>query len=156
MIGHWNAITSHKWRKDWYTSTGIVLTRWWLWWGGVSNSVLGLILSTFYSIFFFGVTSGVELSILKIKPKEIGGSLRLNFWKTWHVCIHREEKHPNGVETLTTLFTHKEQGVCQIVALPFTLKCILRQKKNDGNSNISPCKNILIFKKSSNQNPSRY
>jgi hypothetical protein len=42
------------------------------------------------------------------------------------------------------------------VALPFTLKSILRQKKNYGNSNISPCKNI-IFKKSSerNQNPSR-
>jgi hypothetical protein len=41
------------------------------------------------------------------------------------------------------------------VALPFTL--VLRQKKNYGNSNISPCKNI-IFKKSSkrNQNPSRY
>jgi hypothetical protein len=45
-----------------------------------------------------------------------------------------------------------------IVVLPFTLKCILRQKKNYENSNISPCKNILIFKKSSkrNQNPSRY
>jgi hypothetical protein len=43
------------------------------------------------------------------------------------------------------------------VALPFTLKIILRQKKKYGNSNISPCKNI-IFKKSSkrNQNPSRY
>jgi predicted Zn-ribbon and HTH transcriptional regulator len=42
------------------------------------------------------------------------------------------------------------------VAMPFTLKRILRQKKNYGNSNISPCKNI-IFKKSSkrNQNPSR-
>ncbi len=50
-----------------------------------------------------------------------------------------------------------KQGVCHIVALSFTLKCILRQKKNYGNSNISPCKNI-IFKKSSkiNQNPSRY
>ncbi len=50
-----------------------------------------------------------------------------------------------------------EQGVCHIVALPFTLKNILMQKKNYGNSNISPCKNI-IFKKSSktNQNPSRY
>jgi hypothetical protein len=37
------------------------------------------------------------------------------------------------------------------------LKSILRQKKNYGISNISPCKNI-IFKKSSkrNQNPSRY
>jgi len=44
------------------------------------------------------------------------------------------------------------------MALPFTLKSILRQKKNYGNSNISPCKNNVIFKKSSkrNQNPSRY
>jgi hypothetical protein len=43
------------------------------------------------------------------------------------------------------------------VALPFTLKSELRQKKNYGNSNISPCKNI-IFKNSSkrNQNPSKY
>jgi hypothetical protein len=49
--------------------------------------------------------------------------------------------------------------VCHTVALPFTLNSILsRQKKNYGNSNISPCKNILIFKKSSkrNQNPSTY
>jgi len=44
------------------------------------------------------------------------------------------------------------------MALPFTLKSILRQKKNYGNSNISPCKNNIIFKISSesNQNPSRY
>jgi hypothetical protein len=43
------------------------------------------------------------------------------------------------------------------MALPFILEGILRQKKNDENSNISPCKN-RIFKKSSkrNQNPSRY
>jgi hypothetical protein len=42
------------------------------------------------------------------------------------------------------------------MALPFALKSILRQKKNYGNSNISPCKNIM-FKKSSkrNQNPSK-
>jgi hypothetical protein len=42
-------------------------------------------------------------------------------------------------------------------ALAIYIKNILRQKINDGNSNISPCKNI-IFKKSSkrNQNPSRY
>jgi len=35
---------------------------------------------------------------------------------------------------------------------------ILRQKKNYENSNISPCKNIIFKKKSSerNQNPSRY
>jgi len=30
--------------------------------------------------------------------------------------------------------------VCHTVTLPFTLKSILRQKKNYGNSNISPCK----------------
>jgi hypothetical protein len=50
-----------------------------------------------------------------------------------------------------------KQGVCDTVALPFTLlKSTVRQKKNYGNSNISPCKNI-IFQKSSkrNQNPSR-
>jgi hypothetical protein len=48
-----------------------------------------------------------------------------------------------------------KQGVCDTVALPFTLKSNLRQKKNYGNSNISPCKNI-IFKKFSkrNQTPS--
>jgi hypothetical protein len=39
------------------------------------------------------------------------------------------------------------------VALPFTLNTILREKKNDENSGISPCKNI-IFKKSSRRNPS--
>ncbi len=38
-----------------------------------------------------------------------------------------------------------KQGVCHIIALPFTLKSILRQKKNDGNSNISSCKNIIYY-----------
>jgi hypothetical protein len=41
-----------------------------------------------------------------------------------------------------------KQGVCHTVALPFTLKNILWQKKNYGNSNISPRQNI-IFRKSS-------
>jgi hypothetical protein len=51
----------------------------------------------------------------------------------------------------------KQQGVFNFVALPLTLKSILRQKKNYGNSNILPCKDTS-FKKSSkrNQNPSRY
>jgi len=41
-----------------------------------------------------------------------------------------------------------KQGVCHTVALPFTLKSMLRQKKkNYGNSNISPCKNIIFKKK---------
>jgi hypothetical protein len=40
-----------------------------------------------------------------------------------------------------------KQGVFHTMALPFTLKSILRQKKkNYGNSNISPCKNIIIKK----------
>jgi len=40
-----------------------------------------------------------------------------------------------------------------------TLKSILKQKKNYGNSNISPCKNMQIFKQiplKRNQNPSGY
>jgi hypothetical protein len=37
-----------------------------------------------------------------------------------------------------------KQGVCQIVALPFTFKSMLMQKKNYGNSNISPSKNIIF------------
>jgi hypothetical protein len=32
------------------------------------------------------------------------------------------------------------------MALPFILKSTLRQKKNYGNSNISPCKNIILKK----------
>ncbi len=40
------------------------------------------------------------------------------------------------------------KGVCHNTrALPFTLKSILRQKKNYGNSNISPCKNITNLQK---------
>jgi hypothetical protein len=51
-----------------------------------------------------------------------------------------------------------QQGVCHTVALPFTLKSILREKKNYEISNISACKNI-IFKKNplkETKNPSRY
>jgi hypothetical protein len=40
-----------------------------------------------------------------------------------------------------------KQGVCHTVALPFKSKSTLSQKKNYENSNISPCKNILIFQK---------
>ncbi len=51
----------------------------------------------------------------------------------------------------------KKQGVSHIVALPFTLKNILRQNNYYGNSNISPCKNIIFQKYSlKNQNPSTY
>jgi hypothetical protein len=43
-------------------------------------------------------------------------------------------------------FTGKnnKQGVYHTVALPFTLRSIFMQKKNYGNSNISPCKNIIF------------
>jgi len=40
-----------------------------------------------------------------------------------------------------------KQGVCHIVALPFTLKRNLRQKKNYGNSNLSSLCKSTIFKK---------
>jgi hypothetical protein len=43
-----------------------------------------------------------------------------------------------------TLPSFIQQGVCPTVALPFTLKSILRQKKNFGKSNISPCKNVIL------------
>jgi hypothetical protein len=36
---------------------------------------------------------------------------------------------------------------CVIVALPFTLRNILKQKKNYGNFNISTCKNIIFKEK---------
>jgi len=53
--------------------------------------------------------------------------------------------------------TRVKQGMSHTLALPFTLKNILRQKKNYENSNISPCKNIILRKSSKkNQNPSRY
>jgi hypothetical protein len=44
------------------------------------------------------------------------------------------------------------------MTLPITLENVLRQKKNDKNSNISPCKNTPNFQKPSNRNliPSRY
>jgi hypothetical protein len=39
-----------------------------------------------------------------------------------------------------------KQGAYHNVALPFTFKSILRQKKNYGNSNILPCKNYYFPK----------
>jgi hypothetical protein len=42
------------------------------------------------------------------------------------------------------------------MSLPFTLKSILREKKNYGNSSISPSTNIILKKSSKrNQKPSR-
>jgi hypothetical protein len=42
---------------------------------------------------------------------------------------------------------NKHRGVSDCVALLFTLKSILRQKKDYENSNISSYKNITFFKK---------
>jgi hypothetical protein len=39
-----------------------------------------------------------------------------------------------------------KQGVCHIVALPFTLRSMLMQKKNYGNSNISPMQKYNLQK----------
>jgi hypothetical protein len=48
-------------------------------------------------------------------------------------------------------------GVCHTVALSFTLKSILWQKKNYWNSIISLCKDIILKKSfKRNQNPSKY
>jgi hypothetical protein len=44
------------------------------------------------------------------------------------------------------MLSSEEQGVCHNMALPFTLKSILSQKKNYGNSNMSPCKNNNLQK----------
>jgi hypothetical protein len=45
------------------------------------------------------------------------------------------------------LFYRRNKGPMQAWPHPFTLKRILRQKKNYGNSNISPCKNIPNLQK---------
>jgi hypothetical protein len=51
-----------------------------------------------------------------------------------------------------------KQELGRTEALPFTFESVVRQKNNYRNSNISPCKFIILKKKSSkrNQNPSRY
>ncbi len=78
------------------------------------------------------------------------------------MAVKGEEGHQGlGGFCFSPFFSKKidkqNKGGATLLASSFTLKCILRQKKNHENSNTSPCKNI-IFKKSSktNQNPSRY
>jgi hypothetical protein len=58
----------------------------------------------------------------------------------------------------THILSPKEnKGCVTLWRLPFTLKSILRQKKNYENSNISPCKKYNLPKSSKRiQNPSRY
>jgi hypothetical protein len=45
--------------------------------------------------------------------------------------------------------------VCHIATLPFTLNKYLKAKKNHGNSNISPCKNIIFKNNLSKQKKSK-
>jgi len=74
----------------------------------------------------------------------------MKFWQ-------QKQGHLEGTFDLWTLLYELKQGVCRTVALAFTFKSTLRQKKNYGNSNISLCKNIMFKKPSKrNQNPSRY
>jgi len=62
-------------------------------------------------------------------------------------CSAVQSANPNLMDPPTPgTALKRKQGVFHTVALPFTLKSILMQKKNSENSNISPCKNI-IFKK---------
>jgi hypothetical protein len=51
-----------------------------------------------------------------------------------------------GLGDLNVINKQSKQGVCHSVALPFTLKSILRQEKNYGNSNILPCKKYNLQK----------
>jgi hypothetical protein len=57
-----------------------------------------------------------------------------------------DKRHCGDLGNLNVTNKENKQGTCHIVALPFTLKCILRQKWNYENSNISPCKNITLKK----------
>jgi len=87
----------------------------------------------------------------------------ISSWVCSHLFFFSFGKAPHWLATLPTFLEHwtfpnrsssldpqsqnKNKGVCHTLALPFTLKSILRQKKNYENSNISPCKNNIIFKK---------
>jgi hypothetical protein len=72
---------------------------------------------------------------------------------SWTAMIFGHVKYGQGQQAVELI----QQRVCHTVALPFTVKSILRQKKKYRNSNISPCKNVIFIKSSmKNQSPSRY
>jgi hypothetical protein len=86
------------------------------------------------------------------------GDCEARNWEWIHRSTRGQNRSQGKGAAVSSEKELSKQGVCHTtVALPFTVKSISRQKKNNGNSNISPCKNT-IFKKSSktNQNPSRY
>jgi len=62
-----------------------------------------------------------------------------------------------GLVTHSTKSLNNNKRYVTLWPCQFTFQSILRQKKNDRNSNISPCKNIICKKSSKrNQKPSRY
>jgi hypothetical protein len=100
----------------------------------------------------------IENIIINYTRAALSRSLKLQNCQgsqTQRTSVREPTLNPAGsfMKTASSLKISKQGGVLQ-VALSFTLKSIIRQKKNYGNSNISPCKNI-IFKKLSkrNQNP---
>jgi hypothetical protein len=76
-------------------------------------------------------------------------------------CVYHCDKIIFKLHALNIEFQHFlpkfNKGCATLWPCHLHFKSILRQNKNYGNSNISPCQNI-IFKKSSkrNQKPSRY
>jgi hypothetical protein len=88
---------------------------------------------------------GMPFLYKKIVTTRASKSFRNRLDLNWKPCERRERKQEKkGI----LRNKDKARGVSH------TLKRILRQKKNYGNSNISPCKNI-IFKKSSKRNQNR-
>jgi hypothetical protein len=65
------------------------------------------------------------------------------YCKSMHI---KTKKHKTKKDTKTKVENRKKQGLCHTVVLPFTLKSILREKKNYKTSIISPCKNIISRK----------
>jgi hypothetical protein len=85
----------------------------------------------------FGNISGYTLMTIKTKVLLRALGLNLKLLEPWV---------RSSWESNFKFLTETRRGVSHTVALQFTLKSILRQKNNYGNSNISACKNI-IFKK---------
>jgi hypothetical protein len=81
----------------------------------------------------------VEFSAFQ-EPKDL-----LFKWQLWTSCVDWKQLTFGSSTPLcakyigATWLYIKTRGVCHTVALPFTFKSILMQKKNYENSNISPC-----------------
>ncbi len=103
-------------------------------------------MDTLMSIYEQGIEEQMLVSM--VKPKGILESGRKCFCSGLHMTLEcRDTKFwPNSACITMSLHRRAEpikQRVCHTGALPFTLKGILRQKKNYENWNILPCKNPL-------------